>query len=80
MNDRDLFGVTISAREIYDQIIGMREDLRAVRQQGEAVHETLEDHESRLRDMERWRLALPVAMLPGIVAAVVTVIQLTGKA
>lgn len=65
-----LGAVTISAREIYDEIIGVREDVRGLRQSRDAVTEAQEDHEERIRALESWRYALPVTAL-GTVAALI---------
>lgn len=73
--DRDPLGVTISAREIYDEIVGLREDVRSLTQSNEGVGEQLKDHEDRLRKVEAWRYALPVSAVTGIVSAVVTFVR-----
>lgn len=62
--DRDPLGpVTVSAREIYDAVIGVRDDVRSLRQSRDAVTDTQEDHEERIRALERWKYALPVTAL-----------------
>ncbi|MEV3856073.1 hypothetical protein AB0J38_17330 [Streptomyces sp. NPDC050095] len=62
--DRDQLGpVTVSAREIYDVVIGVRDDVRSLRQSRDVVDETQGDHEERIRRLERWALALPVTFL-----------------
>ncbi|MBA0054305.1 hypothetical protein E0L36_26670 [Streptomyces sp. AJS327] len=61
-DDRDsVGGVTIGAREIYDAVQSLREEVRSLAQTREAVDSTLEDHEERIRGIERWKYALPVA-------------------
>lgn len=72
MVDRDPLGVTISAREIYDEIVGLREDVRSLTQSNEGVDRQLTDHEERLRKLEAWRYALPVTAAAGVVSAVIT--------
>jgi hypothetical protein len=72
----DPLGVTISAREIYDEIVGMREDVRSLTQTSKTVGEQLTDHEKRIRSVERWKYALPVVTLTGIST---TAIALWGK-
>ena len=65
-------GVRIGAREIYDEVVGLREDVRSLGQAGENVTETLEDHETRIRDLEseRGRFALPVALVTAVATVV----------
>ncbi|MER5304594.1 hypothetical protein ABT039_34720 [Streptomyces lasiicapitis] len=71
--------VSIGAREIYDEVVGLREDMRSVAEKGEELREDVADHETRIRDLERWKYALPVAAVSGVVAAGVTVAKVTGK-
>lgn len=48
MSDRDELGaVMIGAREIYDELVALRGDVRSLTQTHEAVTQTLADHESR---------------------------------
>ncbi|MEW2034908.1 hypothetical protein AB0901_30955 [Streptomyces roseifaciens] len=78
-HDTDPLGVRIGAREIYDEVIGLRAEVRTMSQQGETARVELDDHEERIRDLERWRYALPVAVLSGVLAAAVTILQAAGK-
>jgi hypothetical protein len=71
--------VTIGAREIYDELVGMRDDVRAVTQHSEAVRATLTDHEERIRGVERWKYAIPVTVLMGASALGVEVIRIVSK-
>ncbi|MFD4141572.1 hypothetical protein [Streptomyces sp. NPDC058572] len=76
-------GVRIGAREIYDEVVGLREDVRSLGQEGETVTETLEDHENRIRGLEseRGKFVLPVALVTAVatvVAAGLTVAKLAG--
>ncbi|WP_411140097.1 hypothetical protein [Streptomyces sp. x-80] len=67
MSDRDELGaVMIGAREIYDELVALRGDVRSLTQTHEAVSQTLADHESRLRGLERWRYALPLAAITSL--------------
>jgi hypothetical protein len=78
MSDRDPLGVTIGAREIYDELVGMREDVRSLTQTSESVAHKLDDHEERLRVLERWKYALPTAAVSGVLAAGVTLARAAG--
>lgn len=75
---QDPLGVTIGAREIYDQVIGLRDDVRSLVQSSEDVEKTLDDHEQRLRGIERWKYSVPAAALTSVVGAVVTIVKTTG--
>ncbi|MFJ4794010.1 hypothetical protein [Kitasatospora purpeofusca] len=76
----DPLAVTIGAREVYDAVLDVQRDVRALAQAGESVREELDDHENRLRDLERWKYTLPIAAVSGVVAATATVAKAIGKA
>jgi hypothetical protein len=73
MSEQDPLGVTISAREIYDQIVGLRDDVRSLVQSNQEVSKTLDDHEDRIRSVERWKYSVPVAALGAVASAGVTI-------
>lgn len=75
MTDQDPLGVTISAREIYDQIVGLRDDVRSLVQSSAEVSKTLEDHEGRLRSVERWKYSVPIAAITAVASAAVTLVK-----
>jgi hypothetical protein len=68
-------GVTITFREVYDQIVGLRDDVRSLSQSSESVTKALDDHEQRLRGVERWKHRIPVALLTSLVASAVTAVM-----
>lgn len=75
MADEQLGIVTISAREIYDEIVGMRDDLRSLAQSRNDDTKTLDDHESRLRSVERWKYGIPVTAVASVVAVIEALAQ-----
>ncbi|MFE9569233.1 hypothetical protein ACFYMW_12145 [Streptomyces sp. NPDC006692] len=80
---QDPLAVRIGAREIYHEVIGLREDVQRLGQQGESVDETLEDHETRIRGLEseRGKFVLPVSLITAVatvVAAGLTVAKVAG--
>ncbi|MEU0762001.1 hypothetical protein ABZ351_20260 [Streptomyces microflavus] len=79
----DPLGVVIGAREVFDEVVGLRGDVRSLIENGEDVQETLEDHETRIRGLEgeRGRFVIPVAVITGVatvVAAGLTVAKIAG--
>jgi hypothetical protein len=75
MADEKLGVVTISAREIYDEIVGMREDVRSLAQSRRDDSETLDDHENRLRSVERWKYGIPITAVASVVAVIEALAQ-----
>lgn len=71
-------GVVISFREIYDQIVGLRDDVRSLTQSSESVKASIEDHEARLRSMERWKYSVPAAVVTSIGSATVALLKSSG--
>jgi len=74
----DSLGVTISAREIYDQIVGLRDDVRSLVQSNAEVSKELDDHETRLRSVERWKYAVPATLIVSLASAGTTIIKAIG--
>ncbi|GAA2781471.1 hypothetical protein [Streptomyces showdoensis] len=72
MDDQDELGVRIGAREIYNEVVGLRGDVQRLGQQGETVDETLEDHETRIRGLEseRAKYVIPVALITAVATVV----------
>ncbi|MGW3724843.1 hypothetical protein [Streptomyces sp. NPDC000851] len=73
MDNEDVGTVTIGAREIYDQLVAMREEVRASTQSHATVAEKLADHEERIRGVERWKYAVPAALVTTVMSAAVTI-------
>ncbi|MGX1133197.1 hypothetical protein RKD49_005387 [Streptomyces glaucescens] len=74
----DVGVVTIGAREIYDQLVGLRDDVRSLVQSNADVQETLDDHEVRIRSVERWKYTVGTAALSAVVSAGVTISKAIG--
>ncbi|MFJ1754179.1 hypothetical protein ACIQBJ_29120 [Kitasatospora sp. NPDC088391] len=69
-----LGGVVIGPREIYDQLVGVREDVRSLAQSSDAVDKTLRDHEDRVRALEVWRYGVVASGLAGGTALITDVV------
>lgn len=80
MEDRetDPLGVTISAREIYDEIVGMRGDVRSLVETREATAKKLDDLEGRVRSLEAFRYAAPVGAITGILGGLGAIAKAAG--
>ncbi|MFE9381769.1 hypothetical protein ACFYMO_00810 [Streptomyces sp. NPDC007025] len=71
--DDDLGSVSIGAREIYDELVAMRGEVRASTQSLQGVATTLADHEDRIRAVERWKYSVPTALVTAVIAAATTI-------
>ncbi|MCX4572296.1 hypothetical protein OHB41_03665 [Streptomyces sp. NBC_01571] len=69
----DLGSVTIGAREIYDELVAMRGDVRVSTDRLTAAADTLSDHEGRLRSLERRTYAVPAALVTAVLSAATTI-------
>ena len=69
--DEPAAGVTITFREVYDQIVGMRTDVQRLTDNSKDVEQVLIDHESRLRSIEKWKYGIPSMVTLCAVATVV---------
>lgn len=70
-DDRDELRFSVGAREIYDELTGMRSDVRQLVDDHKDTTRILADHEDRIRGMERWRYALPASAVVGVVGGLV---------
>lgn len=77
-DEHDPLGVTIGAREIYDQVVGLRADMRSLVQSHAEVTKTLDDHEERIRSVERWKYTVGTATVGAIVSAGITIAKAVG--
>lgn len=73
MNCGDDGGVRITLREIYDALVGVQANVGSMTEQMGQVLARVEDHEQRIRNTERWVLAVPVSAVVGILTAVVSI-------
>jgi hypothetical protein len=63
--DRRITGVTITNREIYDQVLATKDLTAKLVDKVDAIEKRDGDHETRIRSLERWRWTVV-----GIAAAV----------
>lgn len=53
----------ITNREVYDAVMSLRSDVQSLTQSRNDAGETLDDHETRIRAIERWKYGVPLATL-----------------
>lgn len=80
-------GVSIGAREIYDELVGMRAEVQnlaaADRQTADKlaviadklveISADIGDHEGRIRSIEKWIWSAPAALITGMTSAVIVI-------
>ncbi|MEU1881898.1 hypothetical protein ABZ470_31750 [Streptosporangium sp. NPDC020072] len=66
-------GVVITIKDIYDEVRDAKTELRSLTQEVKESRRTDEDHEGRIRTLERWMYAIPISVLVAIVSAVITI-------
>ncbi|MFC4117532.1 hypothetical protein [Nonomuraea zeae] len=67
----DETGFTITIRDIYEEMRELTAEVRTLTSELKESRRTDDDHEKRIRILERWMWGLPVSILTAI-AAVVT--------
>lgn len=77
MSDEPL-GVTITAREIYDEIVAMRGDVRSLVEGHADTEKILNDHEERMRKLEAWRYAAAAGLFSGVGSLVTALAKVKG--
>jgi hypothetical protein len=70
MSPPDPSVVTITLRDVYDAV---QETRTLVTSLGEKV-KPIEDHENRLRSLERWKYSIPASLVVSAGAVVVTIL------
>lgn len=73
-------GVRISLGRIHELLIDVRDDVRDLKTHHTAVTQQLDDHEDRLRLIEKWKYTLPVATFTAIAAAAFSLLGGRGAA
>lgn len=73
--DGGLGGVTIGAREIYDELVALRGDVRSLTETREMTQQEMADMRSRLTTVERWIWSAPAALLTGVATAAVVLMK-----
>lgn len=64
-------GVVITNKDIYTELLKVKEALTAMSPQAEQ----LRDHELRLRSVERWKYALPASIASSATAITIAILE-----
>lgn len=71
-------GVYISLRDIYDELVKVKESVQSLANNVDSSKDIQKDQEERIRGLERWRYGLTVSAALGIISLILTVIQTLG--
>lgn len=66
-------GVVITVRDIYEGVNKLTSEVQSLVYEIRTSKQTGDDHERRLRTLERWMYAIPASLLVAIASAVMTV-------
>lgn len=64
----DRNGVVVSLKDMYDELRALVSEVRTLTQELKESRRTDDDHERRIRILERWMWGLPVAVIGAIAA------------
>ncbi|WP_026415463.1 hypothetical protein [Actinomadura oligospora] len=71
--------VVITMREVYDAVVELRGEVRELRGDHARSKDGHLDHESRIRDLEKWRYATTAALITALASLAGQLIQLLAK-
>ena len=77
MNDQPM---VITLRDVYDVVTALRQDLQSMKREVDMAaisaatdHDRMEDHEARIRFLERWAWSIPAAVVTGVLSVITTI-------
>lgn len=77
--DKSTGGIYVTTKDIYDEVTAMREEVREFALLSRSTKADLEDHETRMRALERWKYGMPLAAISSLGAMAFSVYQAAGK-
>ncbi|GAA0955328.1 hypothetical protein GCM10009560_79180 [Nonomuraea longicatena] len=66
----DELGFTVTLRQIYEEMRDLTAEVRTLTSELKESRKTDEDHERRLRVVERWMWGLPVSIIAAVAAVI----------
>jgi len=73
-------GVRIGLDHIYEVLVTLRDDVRDLKSRHTDMIEKISDHEDRIRSIERWKYAIPLATLSAVATVFVSLLGGKGAA
>ncbi|GAA0579430.1 hypothetical protein GCM10010394_04980 [Streptomyces crystallinus] len=69
--------VTITARDIYGELRVLSIEVQRIGQVMDSNANRLDDHETRIRGIEKWRYAISASVITSTASAIVALVQIT---
>ena len=66
-------GVRVTLRDVYEEVKGLRSEVQSALALSAENEKDIGDHEHRIRDVEKWKYALPPTSLLAIASILVAV-------
>lgn len=68
-------GFTVTLREIYEEMRDLTSEVRSLTSELKESRRTDDDHERRIRALERWMWGLPVSILTAVGAVLTALLK-----
>ncbi|MEF3112410.1 hypothetical protein [Streptomyces chrestomyceticus] len=69
--------VTITARDIYGELRTLSFEVQRIGQTMDSNASRLDDHETRIRGVEKWKYAISASVVTSTASAIVALVQMT---
>ncbi|MEU6959405.1 hypothetical protein AB0B15_17115 [Streptomyces sp. NPDC045456] len=69
--------VTITARDIYGELRTLSFEVQRIGQTMDSNADRLDDHETRIRGVEKWKYAISASVVTSTASAIVALVQMT---
>ncbi|MEO3860115.1 hypothetical protein [Acrocarpospora sp. B8E8] len=74
--DKDLGGVFVGTRQIYEGLLALTHEVKSLVAKLDNAAEKSDDHEVRVRALERWKYATSAALLAALVALIAEIVRI----
>lgn len=71
--------VTITARDIYLELRTLSQEVQRIGQAVDSTARRLDDHEQRIRGVERWRYIVSVTAITSAASVIAALVEITRK-
>jgi hypothetical protein len=68
--------IVVTLKDVYIELMKIKESLSEIKGKADTTASAVPDHETRIRSLEKWRYALPPAILLALASIVVGLLEL----